>query len=290
MVRSPPQSTAVERRHHVLGEPTQLLLEFVRRQPLGPMDHEILEPRVFRLDRLDAVDDVCRRAAEPRFLLYPIGQRRDARRRAGSAPGAALLVGVADKPEWCEPFVALVMRWLDPAHRLCLRVGEIETGTPDHVFAELFRSAVAGAGGVIGAHDIVEDLFAVQCDYRLQALFGYQVDGLAAGDRHPDIDRQVLGTRYHRDFFELVAAIGDRRRAFEIFAFVMKGSLVETFQQEIEALLEYRPVGLGIEQRRAKGLHFPGVVAAADTHYYPAVGYDVSHRIIFGEPDRMPHR
>src|SRR5215472_11985904 len=65
-------STPVERRHHVLGEPAQLLLELVGGQALGPVDHEILEPRIFRLDRLDAVDDVRRRSAEPRLLLYAI--------------------------------------------------------------------------------------------------------------------------------------------------------------------------------------------------------------------------
>src|SRR6516165_4468069 len=127
------------------------------------MDHEILEPRVFRLDRFDAVDYLRRRAAEPRFLLYPVGERGHPRRRPGGAPSAALLVGVTHKAERRKPFVALVMRRLDPPHRLFLGVGEIETRTPDHILAELLHPAVPSASGMIGAHDVVEDLLAIQC-------------------------------------------------------------------------------------------------------------------------------
>ena len=72
-----------------------------------------------------------------------------------------MLVGVADKAERREPFVALVMRRLDPAHCLLLGVGQIEPCTPDHVLAELLWAAMSGAGGMIGAHHIVEDLLAV---------------------------------------------------------------------------------------------------------------------------------
>src|SRR5438105_15303004 len=62
----------LERRHHVPREPPQLLLELLGRQTLGPVDHEVLEPRVLRLDRLDPLDDVRWRAAEPRLLLDPL--------------------------------------------------------------------------------------------------------------------------------------------------------------------------------------------------------------------------
>src|SRR5882724_3131635 len=120
--RSPP----LERRHHVLGEPAQLLLEFLRPDAFGPVDHEVLEAGIFRLDRLDALDDVLRRAAEPGLLLHAFRQCRDLRRRAGRTPGAALLVGIAYEAERREPLVALVMRRLDPAHRLHFAVGEIE--------------------------------------------------------------------------------------------------------------------------------------------------------------------
>src|SRR5437763_16498750 len=102
-------STVLECRHHILGEPLELFLEFLRADALGPMDHEVFQPRIFRLDRLDAVNDVLRRAAEPGFLLYAFGERRDFCGRAGRTPGAALLVGIADEPERWEPFVALVI-------------------------------------------------------------------------------------------------------------------------------------------------------------------------------------
>src|ERR1700730_7041818 len=87
-------SAAVEGGHDLAGEPLQLLDELARRQAFGPVDHEILEAGVFRLDRFDAVDDLRRRAAEPRLLLHPLAQGRHRRRRARRAPGAALLVGV----------------------------------------------------------------------------------------------------------------------------------------------------------------------------------------------------
>ena len=58
-----------ERRHHVAGEPAELLLEFARRQALGPVDHVVLQAGILRLDRLDAVDHLAGRAAEPRLLL-----------------------------------------------------------------------------------------------------------------------------------------------------------------------------------------------------------------------------
>src|SRR5262249_58683779 len=155
--------------HHVAGEPAQLLLELLGPQALGPMDHEILEAGVFRLDRFDAVDDMRGRAAEPSLLFYTVREQRHSRRRPGRAPGAAMLVGVADKAEGREPLVALVMRRLDPSDRLFLRVGEIEAGAPNHVLAELLRPAMPGAGGMIGAHYVVQDLLAVQRHHGLEA-------------------------------------------------------------------------------------------------------------------------
>src|SRR5207248_8839016 len=122
------------------------------RQPFGPMDHEILEAGVFRLDRFDTVDDLPRRAAEPRLLLYPFAQGRHCRGRAGGAPGAAVLVGVAYEAERREPFVALVMRRFEAADRLFLGVGEIDAGAPGHVLAELPVAPVLETGLVEGLH------------------------------------------------------------------------------------------------------------------------------------------
>src|SRR6059036_3659201 len=99
--------------HDLAREPAQLLLELLGGQALGPMDHEVLEPGILRLDRLDPFDDVRRRAAEPRLLLDAVGEIGHARGRARRAPRAALLVGVAHEAEWREPLVALVVRGLD---------------------------------------------------------------------------------------------------------------------------------------------------------------------------------
>src|ERR1700741_2106366 len=98
-----------EGRHHLLGEQAQLLLELRRRQSLGPVDHEGLEPWILGFDRPDAVDDLAGRPAEPRLLLDALADRGDRGRRARGAPGAALLVGVAHETERREPLVALVM-------------------------------------------------------------------------------------------------------------------------------------------------------------------------------------
>src|SRR6266478_3491152 len=113
---------------------------------------------------LASIDDRGRRAAEPGLLLHAVADRGDRRRCARRAPGAALIVGIAHEAEGREPLVALVMRRLDALDRLLLAAGEVQTGAPDHIFAELLGSTVAGAGGVIRAHDVVEYLLAVQVD------------------------------------------------------------------------------------------------------------------------------
>src|SRR6516162_5322499 len=95
-----------------------------------------------------------------------VGQRGHPRRRAGRAPSPTLFVGVAHKAERRKPLVALVMRRLEAADRLLLGVGEIDARTPDHVLAKPLRTAVPGAGGMISADHVVEDLLAVQCNHR----------------------------------------------------------------------------------------------------------------------------
>src|SRR6185295_6294283 len=179
-------SAPLERRHHVLGEPGELILEVLRAHALGPVDHEVLEARILRLDRLDAVDHVLRGAAEPCLLRDALGERRDFGWRAGRAPGAALFVGVAHEAERREPFVALVVRGLDRAHRFGLTCAEADARTPDHVLAELLVAAMLLARLVVGADHVVEDLLAVERDHRLEAVLRHHVDGLAARDRHPD--------------------------------------------------------------------------------------------------------
>src|SRR2546422_9182978 len=99
-------SARLERRHHLAREPAELLLELLGREALRPVDHEVLESGILRLDGLDPLDDVRRRAAEPGLLLDAVGERRHARGRARRAPRAAVLVRVAHEAERREPLVA----------------------------------------------------------------------------------------------------------------------------------------------------------------------------------------
>ena len=224
------------------------------------------------------------------FCATPSRSDESLRRRARRAPGAPVLVGVPHEAEWREPLVALVVRRLDTTDRLLLGAGEIEAGAPDHILAELLVLADLGALRLIGAHHIVEDFFPVQRDHRLEAVLRHHADGLAGGDRHPDLHRQVLRARHHGDVAELVAAVVNRRRDFEVLALEVEFFLVEAGEHELKLLLEVFPIFLCIDQRRAEAFHLARVVAAADTHDDAAVGDDVGHRVVLGEPDRVPHR
>src|SRR6266481_9912261 len=216
------------------------------------MDHEVFEPRIFVSHRLDAVDDMARRAAEPRLLRNAVAQRRHAGRRSGRAPGAPVLVGVAHEPEWRKPLEAFVVRRLEPADGFLLGVGKVYAGSPDHVFAELFAAALPFACVVIGTHDVVQNLLSVERDHRLEPVARHELDRLAAGDRHPDVDRQMLGPGYHGNVLEAVAAIFDRWWTFVVFALVMEGIFVETLEKEFELLLEQFAIGLRVEERCAE--------------------------------------
>src|SRR5881398_1822024 len=213
-------SARLERRHHLAREPAELLLELLGREALRPVDHEVLESGILRLDGLDPLDDVRRRAAEPGLLLDAVGERRHARGRARRAPRAAVLVRVAHEAERREPLVALVVRRLHAALGLLGRVGEGEPGAPDHVLAELLPAPVLGAGVAVRPHHVVEDLLAVEGHHSLEVLAGHVVDGLAARDRHPDLHGQVLRPRHTRDLAELVATVLHRRRAVVALAVV----------------------------------------------------------------------
>src|SRR4029453_8973851 len=215
-----------DRRHDVAREPPELLLELLGRETLRPVDHEVLEPRVLRGDRLDALDHVRRRAAEPRLLLDAVGERRRARGRARRAPRAPLLVGVAHEAERREPLVTLVVRGLDAPLGLLGRVGQVEPGAPDHVLAELLLPAVLRARVAVRLHDVVEDLLAVERHHGLEVLAGHVVDRLATGDRHPDLDREMLGSRHARDVAKLIAPVLDGRRALVALAVVAEGLVV----------------------------------------------------------------
>src|SRR2546421_4822224 len=285
-----PARSASEGRHHLAREPAQLLLELLGRQALGPVDHEVLEPRIPGLDRLDALDHVRGRPAEPRLLGDAVGEVRHARGGAWRAPRAAVLIGVAHEAERCEPLVPLIVRWLDAPLGRFGGVGEIDPGAPDDVFAELLALAVLRARVAIRLDDVVEDLLAVERDHRLELLGRHVVDRLAAGDRHPDLDGQVLGPRHAGDVGQLVAAILDRRRHVVRLAMVAERLIVEALQHEIDLLLEQLAVGGLVDDGRAERLALARVVPAPDAHDHAAAGDDVRHRIVLGEANGMPHR
>ena len=75
-----------------------------------------------------------------------------------------------------------------------------------------------------------------------------------------------------------------------MLALVVKGPLVEAFEEKLELLLEQLAVGLSVEERRAERLHFTRVIAASHPHDHAAVGHDIGHGIILSQADRMPHR
>ncbi len=75
-----------------------------------------------------------------------------------------------------------------------------------------------------------------------------------------------------------------------MLALVVERALVEALEQQLELLLEQLAIGVGVDQRRAEGLHLAGVIAAADAHDDAAIGDDVGHGIVLGQADRVPHR
>src|SRR5262249_5424977 len=73
-------------------------------------------------------------------------------------------------------------------------------------------------------------------------------------------------------------------------ALVREALALERLEQDLDTLLEHLAVGILVEERRAKGLDFAGVVTAPDAKDDPPTGQDVDHRVILGQPQRMPHR
>src|SRR4029450_11110600 len=67
-------------------EPGELLLEFLRRHALVPVNHHVLEPRVARFELLDLLDHETGRTAEPRLLRHAIPDAGHVVRAARQGP------------------------------------------------------------------------------------------------------------------------------------------------------------------------------------------------------------
>jgi hypothetical protein len=67
-------------------------------------------------------------------------------------------------------------------------------------------------------------------------------------------------------------------------------SIGERLDQDLNTLREDFAGCFLIHQRQAGGLDFARVVAAADAKDDPLAGQDIGHRVILGQPQRVPHR
>ena len=74
-----------------------------------------------------------------------------------------------------------------------------------------------------------------------------------------------------------------------MLALVGKGAVVEGLENYLYLLFKQFPVGVLVNNRGAKGLHLPAVVAAAHAENHPPVGQDVGGGIVLGQAQRVPH-
>jgi hypothetical protein len=66
--------------------------------------------------------------------------------------------------------------------------------------------------------------------------------------------------------------------------------LVERLQNDLQLLLEEVAVRVLVEHRGAEGLQLPRLASPSDPAHDAAPGEDVGHRVVLGQPDRMPLR
>ena len=124
------------------------------------------------------------------------------------------------------------------------------------------------------------------------AVLRHEVEGAvrAALDRLPAFDRQTLRPRHQRDLLQRIAAIRHLRRDRVVLALVRERLALERLEDDLDAFLEDFAVGVLVQQRRAEGLDLAGVIAAPDAEDHPPAGQDVGHRVVFRQPQRVPHR
>jgi hypothetical protein len=160
--------------------------------------------------------------------------------------------------------------------------------------AELDLFADLGVRRLPGEHHLVHGpaLGRAAADHALDAVLGHELQRArrAALDRLPALHRQVEGPRNQGELLQGVAAIGDLGRQRVVLALVREGVLVEGLEDDLGLLLVELAVGLLVAQRRAERLDLARVVAASDAEDYASACQDVGHRVVLGEPQRMPHR
>ncbi len=178
-----------------------------------------------------------------------------------------------------------------PSSRL---FGDEEVEAEAQPLAELEVHAFLGMRLLPVEHDVVHRpaFGRAAADHALDAVLGHEVERALGRALHrlPAFDRQAEGPRHDGQVLEVVAAIGHARRDRVVLALMREGGVVERLEDDVDLLLEQLAVRGLVEQRRAEGLDFTRVVAAADAEGDAPAGQDVRHRVVLGQPQRMPHR
>src|SRR5215216_6415698 len=102
---------------------------------LRPVQDNLLQARVFRLELLQPPDDGCRGPDQPRLLANALFDGRHAGGGARSAPGSTLLVRVAHETKRGEPLVALVVVGAHALDAFVYLRSEIQPAAPGQGFA-----------------------------------------------------------------------------------------------------------------------------------------------------------
>src|SRR6516165_342204 len=125
--------------------------------------------------------------------------------------------------------------------------------------------------------------------HALDAVLGHELECAhrAALDRVPALDRQVERPRDEGELFEGVAAIRHVGRQRVVLALMRKALIVEGIEDDIDLLLEERPIGLLVAERGAERLYLARVVAATHPKDDAAAGEDVNDGEVLRQPQRV---
>ena len=217
-----------------------------------------------------------------------------ARRARGIAHDLDLLLGErahqAQLAEHLEVFLVIFRRFL---HALFAVVRHVEVETEAQPLAQLDVLVKARVRLLPGEHDLVHGaaLGRAAAHHALDAVLGHELERArrAALDRLPALDRQVERPRDEGQLLERIAAVGHLGRQGVVLALVREALLVERLEDDVDLLLEQLAVCVLVDERRAEGLDFAGVIAAAHAEYDAPAGQNVGDGVILGHAQRMPH-